>query len=75
MMTVKELIEQLKAMPQDAEVLNGKPTSLGTLTGIISVGTVKVLPVYGRLTRPEYREPINSRDEPALPRQIAVIVS
>jgi hypothetical protein len=60
-MNVSELIEKLKGMPQDAVVCNSRPTSLNTLVPVMRCGTVDVIPIYGRLTEPEYREPQDKR--------------
>jgi len=73
-MTVSELIENLKGLPQDVTVCNYKPTSLNTWVTIRHCGTVDVIPVTGRLTEPEYREPQNARDEPTIEREMIVVV-
>jgi len=70
---VRELIEELKQMPPDAPVV-GQPTSLGTYIPIRLVGTFRVIPVYGRLTVPEYVAPINAKDRADTARRTFVII-
>lgn len=83
-MVISKLIEILQKCPQDAEVL--VRTGIGTLVLSTMLGTVCVVPVvpgskYDKrptnrrlLPGGEWREPINSKDEPETEREIHFVI-
>jgi len=75
-MTVEELIERLKSMPQDLEVLNGNSIShLRTLTKVVNVGMMEAVLAYdSELTGPHFIEPVDPHVKSSMSRQAMVVI-